>query len=427
MPKENYILLGKKLSIGFRVILTIFGLTLFVSKAATSQETVLYSFSDNDTEPGYEPYGGLIFDAAGNLYGTTQFGGVSDGGIVFKLTPTVPGSWTETLLHRFSDNGTDGYYPFASLIFDASGNLYGTTYAGGANDFGTVFELAHTADGSWTETVLYSFNRADGHYPAGSMIFDTAGNLYGTTGEGGYYDDGTVFELTPVTGGRWTEKVLYNFNSSGTGGYDPGYCSLILDASGNLFGTNFEGGNSTCGGGGCGTVFELIRTAGGRWKEKVLVEFNGKDGANPYRGLVFDAKGNLYGTASAGGRRNGGTAFELKPTTGGAWTEKVLHQFGGPMPEGYGPLGNLIFDDSGNLYGTTYLGGTDGYGTVFKLAPMSDASWTEKVLVTFSGEDGKEPFAGLIFDASGDLFGTTNGGGAGGGTVFEVTLPHGNR
>ena len=272
-----------------------------------------------------------------------------------------------------------------------------------------MFELTPAGGGTWTEKVLYSFgNGTDGTDPAAGLIFDAAGNLYGTTQTGGTHSGGMVFELTPAAGGTWTEKVLYNFG--GTDGDQPA-AGLVFDAAGNLYGTTYVGGTSDK-----GTVFELTPAGGGTWTEKVLYNFNGTSGAIPQAGLIFDAAGNLYSTTFAGGTYNLGTLFELTPAGGGTWTEQVLHSFGNGT-DGSGPWAGLIFDAAGNLYGTTRYGGSYGGGTVFRLNAQG-----ETLLYSFSGADGKNPIAGLALDAAGNLYGTTYLGGASSqGTAFEIT------
>ena len=416
---------------------TVLALTVFLTQPAQAQtlpaaawmEKVLHNFNNNGTD-GYYPRASLISDAAGNLYGTTIYGSTDGVGTVFELTPTTGGGWTEQVLHSFG-NGTDGGEPRASLIFDAAGNLYGTTYGGGIychsiGGCGTVFELTLTAGGNWTEAVLYNFGSFtdDGYEPSASLIFDAAGNLYGTTQFGGIHGWGTVFELTPTTGGGWSEQVLYNFcaqTNCSTDGFLPS-AGLIFDAAGNLYGTTTLGGTD-----GVGTVFELTPTGGGGWSEQVLLNF-GTGGAFPQAGLIFDAAGNLYGTTSEGGT-NIGTVFELTPNVGGGWTETVLHNFGSGTDGSY-PYAGLIFDAAGNLYGTTQYGGTynscsGGCGTVFELTPTAGGKWTEQVLLNFNGTGGANPYAGLIFDAAGHLYGTTqltyyNCSGFYCGTVFEL-------
>src|ERR1022692_3971273 len=223
-------------SIRWMATLAIFTAILFVtSTGAAAEEKVLHNFNNDGTD-GAEPYAGLIFDAAGNLYGTTSVGGTSNTGTVFELTPAAGGTWTEKVLHSFNNDGTDGLEPYAGLILDAAGNLYGTTQDGGTAFTGTVFELTPAAGGTWTEKVVYSFanNGTDGTIPKAGVIFDAAGNLYGTTTQGGTHGGGTLFELTPAGGGTWTEQVLHNFGN-GTDGFSP-QASLVLDGAGNQIG-----------------------------------------------------------------------------------------------------------------------------------------------------------------------------------------------
>jgi uncharacterized repeat protein (TIGR03803 family) len=412
---------GKRLSTGLRSILTIFMVAVFVSTSYAATETVLHNFND-DGKDGFTPFGALVFDKAGNLYGTTIWGGVYDSGTVFELTPKG-GVWTETVLHSFDPNGKDGTFPWATLVFDAAGNLYGTTQTGGVYEYGTVFELTPEKNGVWKEKVLHSFNAGngkDGAGPLAGVIFDGSGNLYGTTELGGAYLYGTVFELLPKTGGGWTEKVLHSFNPNTKDGVAPN-ASLILDTTGNLYSTTIEGGKY-----GLGTVFELSPKTGGGWKEKVLHSFNSnnKDGYFPFGALTLDGAGNLYGAASVGGAKYGGIAFELTPKTGGGWTEKILYDFGAPGATD--PFGQLIFDGTGNLYGTTGTNGPNDSGSVFKLTPRQSGKWAQTVLHNFDGTDGDNAHAGVIFDTSGNLYGTTENGGnstsctSGCGTVFMI-------
>ena len=410
----------KRFSTGLRAtLLAIFTVTVFVTGTLAATEKVLHNFQSNFRD-GFNPDAGLIFDGSGNLYGTTFYGGAYGAGRVFELTPAKGGGWTEKVLHNFG-KGMDGFYPYAGLVFDSSGNLYGTTQSGGAYNYGTAFELTPKAGGGWTEKVLHSFNYPNAATPWAGLTVDSSGNLYGTTRSSGAYGVGTVFELTPKAGGGWREKVLHNFNgSNGKDGASP-VAGLILDSSGNLYGTTSEGGAYVY-----GTVFELTPKAGGGWTEKVLHSFGGMgDGISPYAGLIFDSSGNLYGTTSSGGSDGYGAVFELTPKADGGWTEKLLHSFiVNGKNDGYSPVSGLVFDSSGNLYGTTQSGGAYYVGTVFELTPKVGGGWTEKIVHNFDSnnhKDGYSPIAGLIIDATGNLFGTTYSGGTYGyGTVFEI-------
>jgi len=423
--------------------------TLGSRPVPSSHEQVLYSFQ-NTAQDGNTPFAGLIFDTAGNLYGTTAFGGnggcpsaeFPGCGTVFELSPESGGGWTETVLYNFQQDGSDGIYPYADVILDASGNLYGTTEGGGSggecssNGFpgcGTVFELSPQSGGRWTESVLHSFqnNLQDGIIPFAGLILDASGNLYGTTGFGGTTSHGTVFELLPQSGGGWAEAVLHSFN--GTDGNDPGG-SLILDAVGNLYGTAQSGGSSGCtiNAVGCGTVFELSPNSGGHWTEKVLHTFqnNGRDGNNPIGGLIFDAAGNLYGATGAGGSAGAGTVFQLKQQSGGGWAEQVLYTFSGTGKDGSAPTAGLVLDKGGNLIGTALGGrGQIGGGVVFEVRRIKGGAYAERLLYDFMGRagDGIDPEGGVILDTAGNLYGTTAFGGSSicGAqtcrTVFELT------
>jgi uncharacterized repeat protein (TIGR03803 family) len=404
-------------------------LTTAAPAFAANTEQVLYSFTGG-TDGGYAA-SPLIFDGNGNLYGTTGQGGANGLGVAFELSPTN-GGWTESVLYSFCamSGCVDGAGPSSQLVFDSEGNLYGTTQNGGSGTAcsghcGTVFELSPTGGGAWTETVLHSFQgRSDGFYPDGGVILDAEGNVYGTTSEGGAADRGTVFELAS---GTWKETILHSFHVNTKDGTYPG-APLVFDANGNLYGTTQGGGSA----GGYGTVFRLAPNGKEGWTETVLHSFTLKGISSPYCGLVFDANGNLYGTTRHSYRGYGGV-FELTPNAKGVWKATILHKFTAFGKGGDTPIAGLVSDSQGNLYGTTEEGGKgcagDGCGVVFKLTP-ANGKWTESTVFTFNDTDGARPFASLILDASGNLYGTTYWGGSGScsndeitgcGTVFEIT------
>src|SRR5271155_4073578 len=390
--------------------------------------------------------------------------------IILSFTSPASAEWKEKVLHSFQ-GGTDGSLPAGGVVFDSAGNLYGVTTDGGlscpAPGCGTVFQLAPPARNGdpWTETVLHVFNGNDGSRPAGSVILDANGNLYGTTAYGGSgtcillggnVGCGLVYELSPPAekDGRWKYSILYNFQGGKDGQYP--VQNLTLDTAGNLYGATIYGGGfqGTCNDPFylyCGTVFELRPPTkkSGQWKEKVLYRFKGVksgqqsgDGANPNGGLALDSKGAIYGTTYFGGNNQkgsceggvGGTGcgivYKLTPPVNkdGAWTKKTLYLFNGR--DGANSAAGVVFDGTGNLYGTTFAG-PNGSGLAFELKKPSGSvhSWTETVLHAFSdGDDGANPEAGLIFDVRGDLYGTAYRGLAGSqyGDVFRLKPPGGN-
>jgi uncharacterized repeat protein (TIGR03803 family) len=400
-------------------------LAAFVASAAADSEEIIYRFKGGSD--GYSPTGSLLADSAGNLYGATAEGG-SDRlcginyptgcGTIFELTPPAEpgGAWVETVLYRFQ-GGADGSFPNGSLVADANGNLYGTASGGGVGDNGSVFELLRPSSpgGTWTLQVLYDFQGVpsgagdgDGSSPNGSLAFDASGNLYGTTLSGGYctnFQDtgptcyGTVFELQPPAqpGAAWTESVLHRFGARGL--WDP-QSGVILDAKGNLYGTTYLGSGA----------YKLIRprSSGESWILQVLYD----DLGGPDSTLVFDAVGNLYGTAISGGSANEGIVFELSPPSSrGMWTEAALYNFNS-TGDGNSPTANVIFDNAGNLYGTTPMGGDFYEGTVFRLTPRA-SEWQETILHNFGrGSDGQQPSGGLTFGLDGALYGVTAEGGS---------------
>ncbi len=436
--------------------------SLAVSASAEWKEKVLYSFQGGTD--GSLPGGGVIFDKAGNLYGVTIEGGSTACppgwcGTIYELSPPQQkgGAWTETVLYVFKGhNQNDGSSPSGGLIADSAGNFYGVTgYGGGgpcvlfgtATGCGTVFELSPPAQkgGAWTEIVLYNFQGGnDGDLPTGPLVFDSAGNLYGTTEFGGgkgttcdvFYGGncGTVFKLSPpkTKGGKWTEKVLHSF-AGGTDGATPNG-GLLLDNAGAIYGTTPIGGNQDCNFGhgevGCGILFTLSPPLkkSAAWTEKVIHRFTGGNGgAGPNGSLIFDSKGSLYGTAAGAGSRLNGAVFRLARSKSGSWTETVLYAFAGGS-DGTNPGVGLIFDNSGNLYGTA-LGGTAFGGVVFQLKrPLRGSSWQFTLLHNFTGApDGAYPEAQLLLRKAGGLYSATQGGGTGQGcqggcgTVFETS------
>jgi uncharacterized repeat protein (TIGR03803 family) len=332
--------------------------------------TPLYAFTGGSD--GIAP-AGVIFGPDGSLYGTTLQGGEGDCqylggpytgcGTVFNLKPpatackTAPCDWTETVLYRFT-GGVDGGVPsYGDLVFDQAGNIYGTTITGGSGNGGAVYELT-PSHGGWTENTLYSFTEgADGGTPFGSVVFDSAGNLYGTTSYGGRNDLGTVFQLTP-SGSGWAESVLYNFQNGSDGSYP--YAGLIFDAFGNLYGSTTSGGT-----GGGGTIFTLTPSNGYRTLTTIH-SFSGIGG--PAANLLMDGTGNLYGTTVIDGVHEYGSVFKLTYSIGG-WTYNSLHNFTFGSDGAY-PESNVVFDANGNLYGTASSGGAGcwyGCGVVWEI------------------------------------------------------------
>jgi hypothetical protein len=461
----------KRPSFSFRW-LRVVGLAVLVAAcalqaAAEWKEKVLYSFQGG-TSDGSGPASGVVFDNAGNLYGVTYSGGsacLAPGcGVVFQIVPPKRKGelWTENLLYEFKGYA-DGTDPNGGLVLDASGNLYGVTAYGGTGDCvllgsvvgcGTVYELLppNQHGGSWTKITLYSFQSGkDGYLPSGSLVFDGAGNLYGSTYFGGgygtcdapYYPNcGTIFELSPPGQNKksWAEKVLYSFKGLGAGeeygdGANPNG-GLVFDTNGAIYGTTSIGGYDCpySEGQGCGVTFDLTPPAGRArwWGKAILHRFNLQNGAYPSAGVVFGGEGILYGTTMGGGDEGVGVVFELMPPAQGSklWKEVILHSFrtsGG----GENPMASLTLGAEGDLFGTAYRGSFDSvHGSVFTLTAgkSNEEPWNFGLLHAFDNTvDGWAPGAGVTFDSAGNLYSTTVAGGTGKGcnngcgTVFEVS------
>jgi uncharacterized repeat protein (TIGR03803 family) len=339
--------------------------------------------------------------------------------VTVALSDRARAASTEQVIYSFAGDA-DGEYTDSDLVLDSAGNIYGTTVQGGALGSGTVFQVTP----SGTHTVLYSFTGgADGGQPYKGVTLDAQGNLYGSTVVGGTFAGpcveagcGVVYKLTN-SGGVWTQTVIHTF-PGGNDGYGPG-AGVTFDQHGNLYGMTPTGGSK-----GFGVIYQMKPGTNGTWKERVIHTFTGgNDGATGSAGrLILDASGNFYGVATAGGANGSGTAFELIPSAGGTWTFKTLYAFKGSPDAGF-PYGALAFDAAGNLYGTTYYDGANDLGSVYKLA-KSNGTWSESVLYSFKGgSDGSSPISNVVVDSAGNLYGTTSEGGAGCscGTVFKLT------
>lgn len=457
--------------------------------ASTPVLTTLYSFPGQAPAPylppdGAFPEAGLVLNSSGQLFGTTYAGG-SGWGTVFELMPPTEsgGAWTISQIYAFS-GGSDGANPRASLVFSPRGVLFGTTEQGGANGYGTVFSLTPTGNGNWSQAVIYSFKggQSDGANPEAGLILTSKGVLYGTTEAGGTTGNGTVFSLTPATGGAWTEVVLYSFAGApfacGTAGQPA--CdganpmgSLTMSKTGTLYGTTYSGGTANW-----GTVFSLTPSSGNSWTYALLYSFIGAasgagttppptcgtsgqpvcDGGAPAGNVVVNSTtGALYGTTTLGGKPAGcpqggyeqgcGAIFELTPPviSGNPWTETLLYSFTGSPQDGMLPSYNIALPSpAGGLYGTTFTGGSStdicfpgsylGCGIVFVLRPPKAPSttWTKSDLGVFEGDNcassasgcGGGPTGVIISPSGGILYGTTYVGGLAGGygTVFELTF-----
>lgn len=396
---------ARRIAVVLSGLLAIFSFLVGASEQAWSQTyKVIHNFTAKGKD-GATPYAGPILDAQGNLLGTTYLGGGFGGGAVYKLTPNGS-AWTYSTLYSLK-NIPDGAGPaFGSLALGANHALLGTTEGGGF--FGTAFMVCACAS---REVVVHSFGTGtDGAEPIGGLVFDSAGNFYGTTLLGGDSGNGTVFEGKRSQQG-WTESVIYSF-TGGTDAVNP-VSGVSVDTQGNLYGTAPAGGTN-----GVGAIYKLSRS-GSKWTETVLYSFQGlDDGQNPVGGVIVDKGGNLYGTTFDGGTNGGGTVYQLSPSSGG-WNFTVLYGFTG----GYGgPYNKLTFDAQGNLYGVTNGDGANGLGAVFKLSP-DNTGWTLTDLHDFAGgDDGASPYGSVAVDTQGNVFGTAAVGGSDNqGLVFEIT------
>lgn len=371
------------------------------------------------------PSGPLVLDQGGNLYGSAEGGGVNNYGNVFELSPNPDGTWYQTLLHSF-DFHADGDGPRFGVVRDGQGDLFGTTLqAGGPRDLGTVYEL--TPDGSnWDLGLLY-----DGSANA-AVILSKAGDVYGPIGEGVYLG-GAIAELSPSPNG-WTYTDLYSFCAQPPqcpDGQTP-FSPLAFDARGSLYGTTLYGGNKpfcTVDTMGCGTAFQLSPNRDGPWTFHLMHAFaaSADDGETPVGSLVVDRTGSLYGTTSYGGPNHNGTIFKLTPSAVGRnWVETELYTFPDCSGDGCQPYTGLVADKAGNLYGAagggnhTCLDGS-ACGVLFSLSPRRDGSWKYAVLYKFSGPDGDDPNQ-ITIAPDGTIYGTTLYGGQNNqGVAFQIT------
>lgn len=386
-------------------------LVVFVAASAQASESVLLSFN---TPQGVHPLSPLVADGNGNFYGTASSGGANNCGVLFELSQ-VAGKWTETVL--FSCQGHQAV-PNGPLTFDKSGNIYGVTQS---YNSGSILEFKQSGNGTWTQALVHPFTTNEG-MPNLDLTWDSAGNLYGTTQVDSTGFDGEVFELSPQSNGSWNETILYKFPAPDRAGMPT--AGVIFDSKGNLYGPTYFGvrGNDSSGG-----IYELSPQSNGPWAFTLIHNFTVSAGGGPYSRLVFDSSGNLYGAAAQAGAKFAGEIFELTPGAGGSWDEKPIHTFESGS-DGYYPVGAPVFDESGNLYGATIWGGNacsdNVCGIVYELSPNSEGGWKETILHRFaSALDGSEPNPGVVLDSSGNLYGTTYFGGSryGYGTVYEIT------
>jgi uncharacterized repeat protein (TIGR03803 family) len=397
---------------------------MLVASAWASSESVLYNFcSATSCVDGEQPQGSLVADASGHLYGTTYYGGTNGLGEVYELTNSG-GTWTETVIYSFlGASNSDGAYPIAGVIFDATEKiLYGVTQQGGASNQGTVFELTKSGS-TWKETVLHEFSDvsgSDGYYPYAALVVDAGGNLYGTTIYGGKFGVGTVFQLKP-SGSKFTYHLIHVFPGAAGGDYP--YGGLVVDkTNGYLYGTAYQGGVIW----NVGVVYQ-IREVSGVWISSVVYTLLGDTlGQYSYASLAADTAGNLYGTTNTGGNYNLGSVFKLTLGKNNTFTQKVIYSFKGyALKDGSAPYyAGVTLDAAGDLYGSTYQGGSSAannlnYGTVYKLTA---GTYKESVLWSFgTAGDGYYPYhQGIVI--GGKVYGTTtNGGTHGGGVAYEVT------
>lgn len=357
--------------------------------------SVLHSFAGGNTD-GSNPLAGVVLDASGNMYGTTEYGGTSAEGVVFKTTSTG----TTTVLHSFTGGSTNGATPLSGVVRDSSGNLYGTTEYGGTNNAGVLYKI--TSGGVFS--VLHSFTggSTDGSTPWAVPVVDASGNLYGTTYYGGTSNAGVVYKVTSAG----TFSVLHSFTGGSSDGSTP-IAGVIRDSSGNLYGATYYGGTSND-----GVVYKITSTG----TFSVLHSFTGgsTDGANAFGGLALDASGNLYGTTEFGGSSNEGVVFK-RTSTG---TYSLLRSFTGGSTSGSTPLAGVLVDSSVNIYGTTEYGGTSNLGVIYKIT----SGGTFSILHSFTGgsSDGSTPWATPVLDSAAHLYGTAeNGGSVNDGVVFK--------
>jgi uncharacterized repeat protein (TIGR03803 family) len=379
--------------------------------AFSQTENTLYNFTGGSD--GGTPYGGrLIFDPSGNLYGIAIFGGINDNGVIYELSPAAGGGWTQTVLYSFL-GGSDGSNPEGALVFDSLGNLYGGTYAGGTHGQGTIFELSPVSGGGWTEKILYNFaGGTDGANSNGSLTFGPDGSLYGTTVLGGINGMGTVFQLSPATGGTWTETVLFTC-SQAVGGEPHG--DVVFDSKGNFYTALINDGPFNAG------AILRLKLVDGTWRTGLIYSF--KDDANggfPLGDLAITPQGRLYGAVETGGSHDLGAIFALEPQAGGSvWKETIVHSFGGKGDGRYSAASlSVVLDAAGDLYGVTDAGGTTRYGVAYKLTPDTGVM-KETILYTFNKTIG-QPIADPVLDSFGNLYGPASLGTDGFGDVYEI-------
>jgi uncharacterized repeat protein (TIGR03803 family) len=402
----------RKIAFCWSLALVISAATLLCGSASSQSATVIHNFGGptggGGSAPidGANPYAGLTFDSQGNLYGTTARGGgfgcLVDGCGTLFQLQPQGGGWRERILVLFGDGGT----PIAPVVLDQHGNIYGTFFCTQDcfNRYGGVFELFRGANGTWKLSETDPFDTRGCATGACGVALDDAGHLYGVTQQAANSRYGEVFRTTHASL-NWSTFALYDF-TGGSDGANPSI-TLTFDSSSNIYGTTSAGGAN-----GLGAVYKLTNTGQNfGWPESVLYSFQGgSDGTNPNGGVIFDAAGNLYGTTVNGGTAGVGTVFKLTPQQNGSWSESILYSFQGGTDASH-PANPLTFDAAGNLYGVAG-GGTHGHGAVFKLVP-AQGQWSESLFYSFTGGlDGDTPSGGVIFDSAGNLYGTTVYGGA---------------